>query len=95
VSDIYGGAATNTVTVSVIASSANLNRMSVGLSGGNVVLTYLGIPWSNYALEQALSLSPAVWLPVVTNPAPANGYILFTNAPLSGTNSFWRTRSVP
>jgi autotransporter-associated beta strand protein len=95
VSDIYGGAATNTVTVSVIASSANLNRMSVGLSGGNVVLTYLGVPWNNYALEQTFSLAPLVWLPVVTNRAAANGYLLFANPPAPAANSFWRIRSVP
>ena len=94
-SDTYGSTATNTVTVSVIASSADVNRMTAGMSGGNVVLTYLGIPWNNYALEQTFSLSPAVWLPVVTNPGSANGSLLFTNAPQSGTNSFWRIRHVP
>jgi hypothetical protein len=95
VSDSYGGTATNTVTVSVIANSADLNRMTVGLSGGNVVLTFLGVPGNRYALEQTLSLSPAVWLPVMTNPAAANGYLLFTNSPQPDTNSFWRTRHVP
>ncbi|MCX6916977.1 MAG: Ig-like domain repeat protein, partial [Verrucomicrobia bacterium] len=95
VSDNYGDAATNTVTVSVIANSAGLNRLTAGLSSGNVVLTYLGIPWNNYALEQTLSLSPRVWLPVVTTLAPANGYLMFTNPPQPGANSFWRTRLVP
>jgi hypothetical protein len=94
VSDTYGSTATNTVTVSVIASSADVNRMTAGMSGGNVVLTYLGIPWNNYALEQTFSLSPPVWLPVVTNPASVNGYISFTN-PLPGSNGFWRIRWAP
>ena len=95
VSDNYGGTASNTVTVNVIANSAGLNRLTAGLSVGNVVLTYLGIPWNNYALEQTFSLSPPAWLPVVTNSASANGYLQFTNPPPPGTSSFWRTRSVP
>ena len=95
VSDKYGATATNIVTVNVIASSVNWNQMTVGLSGGNVVLTYLGIPWNNYALEQTFTLSPPVWMPMVTNLAYANGYLMFTNPPQAGTNSFWRIRHVP
>ena len=95
VSDSYGGTATNTVTVNVIANSAGLYRLTVGLSGGDLVLTYLGIPGNNYALERAFNLTPPVWVPIVTNPAPANGYLLFTNPPQPGTNNFWRTRYVP
>ncbi len=94
VSDNYGGTATNTVTVSVVANSAGLNRLAAGLSSGNLVLTFSGIPWNKYALDQTFSLSPAVWLPVVTNLAPANGTLLFTNSP-AGTNTFWRIRNAP
>jgi hypothetical protein len=94
VSDNYGGTATNTVTVSVVANSAGLNRVAAGMSGGNLVLTFSGIPWNSYVLEQTFSLSAPVWLPVVTNLAPTNGLLQFTNPPV-GTNSFWRVRSVP
>ena len=94
VSDNYGATATNAVTVNVIANNAGVNRMTAGLSGGNLVLAFLGIPWNNYALDQTFSLSPPVWLPVVTNLTPANGQLLFTNQP-TGSNSFWRTRYVP
>ena len=94
VSDSYGAAATNTVTVNVIANSPDLNRMTAGLIGGKVVLTYLGIPGNRYALEQTFSLSPPVWMPVVTNLAAADGYLGFTNSP-PGTNSFWRLRQAP
>jgi len=94
VSDNYGGKVTNAITVSVIANSSGLNQLTAGLNGGNLVLAFLGIPWNTYALEQTFSLSPAFWLPVVTNLAPANGSLQFTNSP-TGTNSFWRIRNVP
>ena len=94
VSDNYGGTATNTVTVSVVANSAGLNHLTAGLSSRNLVLTFSGIPWNAYVLEQTFSLSAPVWLPVVTNPVAASGYLLFTN-PIAGTNRFWRVRSVP
>jgi hypothetical protein len=93
VSDNYGGKGTNALMVSVIANSAGLNYLSAGLNGGNIVLSFLGIPWNRYALDQTYSLSPAVWLPVVTNPAPANGILQFTNS-VTGTNCFWRIRQV-
>ena len=94
VSDNYSGKATNAITVSVIANSAGLNQLTAGLSSGNVVLTFSGIPWNTYALEQTFSLSPAFWLPVVTNLAAPNGSLQFTNSP-TGSNSFWRIRNVP
>ena len=93
-SDNYGAKATNMVTVSVISSGGNLNHLTAGLSDGNMVLTLSGIPWNTYALDQTFNLSPAVWLPVVTNLAPANGSLQFTNSP-TGSNSFWRIRNVP
>jgi len=95
VNDSYGANTTNAVTVSVIANSPDLNALTVGLSNGEVLLTYLGVPGNNYALERTFSLVPPTWLPIVTNPAPAGGYLLFTNRPLPSTNIFWRTRCVP
>lgn len=94
ISDSYGGLATNTVTVSVIASGNSLNQLSANWSNRNLVLTFLGIPWNSYALDQTLNLSPAVWWPIATNLAPASGWLQFTNLPTTGTNSFWRIRSV-
>jgi hypothetical protein len=94
VSDNYGAAATNSVTVNVIANSAGLNQLTAALSGGNLVLEFSGIPWNRYTWEQTFNLSPAVWMPVATNLAPANGSLQFTNSP-TGTNSFWRIRQVP
>jgi len=94
VSDNYGAKATNAVLVNVITNSAGLNYLSASLTGGNIVLSFLGIPWNRYTLEQTYSLAPAGWLPVVTNLAPANGLLQFTN-PTTGTNSFWRIQNVP
>jgi hypothetical protein len=94
VSDNYGATVTNTVTVNVIAKSAGLNQLTAAMSGGNLVLEFPGIPWNRYAWEQTFKLSPAVWLPVATNLAPANGSLQFTNSP-TGTNCFWRIRQVP
>jgi len=92
----FGGSLSSirSLTVNPIVNSAGLNQLTAGLSGGNLMLTFLGNPGNRYALEQTFSLSPAVWLPVVTNLAPANGSLQFTNSP-TGTNSFWRIRQVP
>jgi len=94
VSDNYGAKVTNIVTVSVIVNSAGLNHLAASLNGQNLVLAFLGIPWNRYALEETFSLSPAFWLPVVTNLALADGSLQFTNSP-TGSNSFWRIRNVP
>ena len=65
------------------------------LSGGNMRLAFVGSNGVNYALDRSFSLSPANWIPQVTNPAIANGNLVFTNAPDPTTNNFWRIRSVP
>jgi hypothetical protein len=50
---------------------------------------------TNYALDRSVSLIPANWVPVVTNPADANGTLVSTSTPDLTTNNFWRIRSVP
>jgi len=96
VSDGLGGTATGTVTVSVVASGSGFNQLSVQPLGADVVLTYLGIPTLNYALDRTFNLTPPVtWVPQITNPAAGNGYLIFTNTPNPSTNNFWRTRYVP
>jgi hypothetical protein len=62
---------------------------------GSVQLSYVGMSGWNYALDRSFSLSPASWIPQATNPADANGNLVFTNTPNSTTNNFWRIRSVP
>ena len=96
VSDGLGSTATSTVTVTVTTSGVGFNQLSVQVVGPDVVLTYLGIPAFNYALDRSFNLTPPVtWVPQITNPAAGNGYITFTNTPDPSTNNFWRTRYVP
>jgi hypothetical protein len=55
----------------------------------------VGFAGTKYALDCSFRLKPANWVPQVTNPADAGGALVFTNTPNSGTNNFWRIRSVP
>ncbi len=65
------------------------------VSGGNIRLTYFGIPGTNYALDRTFNLAPPNWIPQATNMAGGGGLLLFTNTPVPTTNNFWRIRSVP
>ena len=65
------------------------------LNNGKMSLSFVGIGGGNYALDRSFSLSPANWIPQVTNPADVNGILTFTNTPDFTTNNFWRIRSVP
>ena len=80
----------------IVAGPPGFNRISVQvLSGGDVRLSYEGIAETNYALERTLSLSPANWVPMVTNVASTDGVLSLTNTPNKLSNNFWRIRSVP
>jgi alpha-tubulin suppressor-like RCC1 family protein len=79
-----------------VSLPAGYNHISLQLlSGGAVRLSFVGLAATNYALDRTFTLSPANWMPQVTNPAGAGGLLLFTNAPNIATNNFWRVRSVP
>ena len=97
VSDGYSGTASQTVNVvtSAAATAQGFNQVSVQLILGQAVLTYLGIPGDNYALDWTHSLAyPITWTPLFTNTAAGNGYLNFINTP-SGGSDFYRTRFVP
>ena len=95
VSDGYGGTASQPVNVNISSAVQGFNQVGAQLIGGNAVLTYLGIPGDNYALDWTHSLAqPITWISLVTNAAAANGYLNFTNTP-SGGSDFYRTRQVP
>ena len=80
----------------IVAGPPGYNQISVQLlSDGDVSLSFLGLAGANYALDCSFSLSPANWVPQVTNPADAGGVLVFTNTPDPTTNNFWRIRSVP
>jgi alpha-tubulin suppressor-like RCC1 family protein len=75
---------------------AGYNHLSAQLlTGGNVRLSFIGLAGTNYALDVTFQLSPINWLPLMTNTANSDGIVVFTNAPASATNNFWRIRSVP
>lgn len=63
--------------------------------GGSLRLSFVGIAGTNYALDRAFNLATSNWVPQLTNPAGAGGVLVFTNAPNTVTNNFWRIRSVP
>ena len=81
---------------SLIVGPAGYNQISSPvLNNGKMSLSFVGLQGTNYALDRSFSLSPANWIPQVTNPADANGNLIFTNTPNAATNNFWRIRSVP
>ena len=85
-----------TVTVSTY-SPEGFNRLSPPsvISAGTVVLSYLGIPGYQYALDHTTNLTPPiVWSAVITNTAAGNGALSFTNTSAEPVN-FFRTRYVP
>jgi alpha-tubulin suppressor-like RCC1 family protein len=65
------------------------------LTNGNMRLSFVGIARTNYSLDRSFSLTPANWVPQVTNPANSFGALVFTNTLNPSTNNFWRIRSVP
>jgi hypothetical protein len=81
---------------SLIVAPVGYNQISIPvLSGSQIQMSFVGLAASNYALDRSFSLSPANWIPQVTNPADANGNLIFTTTPDPTTNNFWRIRSVP
>jgi len=65
------------------------------LRDGAMQLSFVGIAGTNYALDYSFSLSPANWLPLLTNTAGVGGVLVFTNTPDATANNFWRIRSLP
>ena len=91
------------ISGSVTSSAASLIVMPVGynqisspvLSDSQMFLSFVGLARTNYVLERSFTLSPANWIPQVTNLADMNGNLIFSNTPDPTTNNFWRIRSVP
>ena len=79
-----------------IIANLGYNQISIQLlSDANVRLSYVGSAGKNYALDSTFNLSPANWVPQLTNPAGVGGALVFTNTANAATNNFWRIRSVP
>jgi hypothetical protein len=49
---------------------------------------------TNYELDWSAGLSPANWVPQVTNAAGAGGMLVLTNMPDATINNFWRIRAL-
>lgn len=95
VSDGRGGTANGAVTITVSAPSQGFNQVGAeNLGGGALRLNYLGIPGNNYALDWRTNLSLGAWIPLMTNAAASNGWLIFTNTSAEPQN-FYRTRFVP
>jgi hypothetical protein len=96
VNDGFGGTATGTINVAINTNTASYNQLSAAFVGsGTNVMTFLGIPNYNYALDLSTNLLPPInWMPQVTNPANLDGTLNFTNL---GTlpQGFYRMRYVP
>jgi len=99
VSDGRGGTATANVNVTLAsAAGAGFNQLApVPLGNGELQLSFLGIPGTNYVLEITHALPPTgVWATLQTKAAAANGSLVFTNTPsLAPTNDFYRVRYSP
>ena len=97
VTDPYGTMASGQITVNIITNGSGYNQIlaAMPMGGNQVVLSYLGIPGNDYALEWTSSLTPPmIWTPQQTNTAAIDGTLNFTNSTALPQN-FYRTRSVP
>lgn len=94
--DAGGNTTTGTIIVAITSQGISFNQMSITpLGGGDLQISFLGVPGTNYAMEVTHDLTPPVtWVPLVTNVAAANGLLVFTNTP-GGTNSYYRTLYLP
>jgi hypothetical protein len=80
---------------SSVVSIPGYNLIAIELlTNGDVRLTYFGNADVIYALERSSSLANPNWVSLVTNTAPKDGLLVFTNTPDTSVNNFWRIRSV-
>jgi len=92
-----GGKVSGYVARAVLGDAPGYNQLTgTLLSGGAMQFSYIGYPATNYALDRTFNLAPSIsWVGQETNTMTVSGVLLFTNPPVSGTNNFWRVRSVP
>ena len=84
------------VTIKYSGGNPSPTITAVLVSGGDMLLSSVGLAGTNYALDRTFNLLPPInWMPQQTNPAGAGGLLFFTNTPNPATNNFWRVRSVP
>jgi alpha-tubulin suppressor-like RCC1 family protein len=80
----------------ILAAPSGYNLLSAQrLNGGKILLSFVGSPGANFALDHSSSLTPPNWEPQITNSSDPCGALVFTNTPFAATNNFWRVRWVP
>ncbi len=87
-----------TVTVNMAAADTNPTQTVVGIStngGGNVTITFAGIPGQSYVIEAATSLVAPVWVPLATNVAGPKGLFQFTDPEASSYPSRYYRTALP
>jgi hypothetical protein len=104
-SDLYAGGIFTTaggklsafIARAAIGDAPGYNRITgTPTSGGAMQFSYVGYPGTNYALDCAFNLaSPIKWVGQQTNTMTISGVLVFTTTATTGTNNFWRVRSVP
>ncbi len=95
VNDGFGGVNTGTISVTISSNVANYNQVAAANAGsGTNVVSFLGNPGYNYALDTATNLLPPInWQPQATNTAAIDGTLTFTNLSLL-PQTFYRTQLV-
>ncbi|MBU6400586.1 MAG: hypothetical protein KGS61_09725, partial [Verrucomicrobia bacterium] len=92
-----GGKVSEYLARAVLGDAPGYNQLrGTLLPGGATQFCYVGDPTTNYALDRTFELTPPIsWVGLQTNSMTVSGVLLFTNTPATGTNNFWRVRSVP
>lgn len=97
VSDGWGGAAVQTVTLSLTPPVISIpNIVGPGGSGsGGFTLSLSGAPGYTYVLESTTDLVPGVWLSMATNTLGTNGVWIYTDTSVTNTDQkFYRLKLV-
>ncbi len=83
-----GGAATSSVVTVFVETNAILS--TTGLSGGQFQVTIHGIAGQTYETDVSSNLLD--WVPLSTNVAPSDVFIVIDPSPANGDQRFYRTR---
>jgi len=82
VGDAFGGTGTGTASVIVHSLADVVQRVirMAALPGGNVTLTFGGIPGQSYLVQATTNLTAGLWSTIGTNEANADAWFLFIDS---------------
>lgn len=88
--------ATGSVNVALTGLLPSTNQLALApIGNGSLRLIFAGWPTFRYSLDRTHDLvEPAVWEPLQTNWAGAQGFVIYTNTPIPGLNNFYRARRI-